>query len=160
MEKSTTGYWARPRPPSAPDRFAPITLYARRLKSATVSISAFGIWRACPRASSPWWSAKCFSCCWPTRSARPPVLAPAPGDEPAHPPTPAAVAQPYLGSGGRLLSAAILFAVAGGVRHDLTGTGGGSPRQVAAQDETDPTRCLSSVAECPATVKGGSPTSR
>src|SRR5437773_12421578 len=32
-------------------------------------------------------------------AARPPVLAPAPGDEPAHPPTPAAVAQPYLGSG-------------------------------------------------------------
>src|SRR5712692_1721939 len=88
-------------------------------------------------------------------AARPPVLAPAPGDEPAHPPTPAAVAQPYLGSGGRLLSAAILFAVAGGVRHDLTETGGGSPRQVAAQDETDPTRCLSSVAECPATVNRG-----
>src|SRR2546426_6037859 len=93
-------------------------------------------------------------------AARPRVRAPAPGEEPSPPPTPAAVAQPYLGSGGRLLSAAILFAVAGGVRHDLTGTGGGSPRQVAAQDETDPTRCLSSIAECPATVKGGSPTSR
>src|SRR6266704_5910319 len=32
MEKSTTGYWARPRPPSAPDRFAPITLYARSIE--------------------------------------------------------------------------------------------------------------------------------
>src|SRR5947208_11624421 len=33
-EQSRTGYWPRPRPPSAPDRFAPTTLYARRLKSA------------------------------------------------------------------------------------------------------------------------------
>src|SRR6266568_3931659 len=83
----------------------------------------------------------------------PSVLAPAPGDEPAHPWTSAPVAQPDLGSGGRLLSAAILFAVSGGVRLDLTGTRGGSPRQVAPQDETDPTRCLSSAAERPATVK-------
>src|SRR5207247_10150444 len=93
-------------------------------------------------------------------AARLRCLGPAQADEPAPPLRPAAVARPYLGSGGRLLSAAILFAVAGGVRHDLTGTGGGSPRQVAAQDEADPTRCLSSIAECPATVKGGSPTSR
>src|SRR6266852_7980119 len=85
-------------------------------------------------------------------AAGPPVLAPAPGDEPAHPRTPAAVAQPHFGSRGRLLSAAILSAVPRGVRHDLTGTGGGSPRQVAPQDETNPTRCLPSVAECPATV--------
>src|SRR5712692_6213933 len=83
-----------------------------------------------------------------------PVLAPAPADEPAHPRTPAPVAQPLFGSRGRLLSAAILFAVSRGVRHDLTGTGGGSPRQIAAQDETDQTRCLSSATECPATVKG------
>src|SRR6266852_4093617 len=87
-------------------------------------------------------------------AAGPPVLAPAPGDEPAYPRTPAAVAQPHFGSRGCLLSAAVLFAVSRGVRHDLTGAGGGSPRQTAAQDETDPRRCLPSVAECPATVKG------
>src|SRR5713101_3564927 len=86
-------------------------------------------------------------------AAGPPVLAPAPGDEPAYPRTPAAVAQPHFGSRGRLLSAAILFAVSRGVRHDLTGTGGGSPRQMAAQDETDPTRCLSSTTECPTTLE-------
>src|SRR5260370_1886027 len=85
-------------------------------------------------------------------AAGPPVLAPAPGNEPTHPRTPAPVAQPHFGSRGRLLSAAILFAVSRGVRHDLTGTGGGSPRQIAAQDETDPTRCLSSATECPATL--------
>src|SRR5713226_7689562 len=88
-------------------------------------------------------------------AARPPVLAPAPGDEPAHPRTPAPVAQPHFGSRGRLLSAAILFAVSRGARHDLNGMGERSPRQLAAQDETDQTRCLSFVAECPATVKRG-----
>src|SRR5438128_4317237 len=86
-------------------------------------------------------------------AAGPPVLAPAPGDEPAHPRTCVPVAQPHFGSRGRLLSAAILFAVSRGVRHDLTGTGGGSARQIAAQDETDPTRGLSSAAECPATLE-------
>src|SRR6266849_10275175 len=87
-------------------------------------------------------------------AAGPPVLAPAPRDEPAHPRTPAPVAQPHFGSRGRLLSAAILFAIPRGVRHDLTGTGGGSPRQIAAQDETDQTRCLLSFNDTAATVKG------